>query len=69
MTALPPFSGDRPRCRKCGILGAHTEWIPHKGAVNDRGQLVRAAVPEYLRRTCIRCGFVWREDIVRPVAF
>lgn len=67
MTKLPPFSGDRPRCRKCGVLGAHTEWQPRKAPVYDRTQLVRAAEDEHLRRSCIRCGYRWREDIVRPV--
>lgn len=63
---LPPFSGDHPRCLKCGLRGAHTEWVPYRRAEhNHHHQRTREAVDEHLRRTCIRCGYSWREDIVR----
>lgn len=68
MSRLPPFSGDKPRCRKCGMRGAHTEWQPYKSPVYDRSQCIRAEVEEHLRRTCIRCGYHWREDVVRTPA-
>lgn len=48
------------------MRGAHTEWRPYKPPVYDRGQTVRSAEDEHLRRTCIRCGYGWREDIVHP---
>lgn len=66
MTNLRPFSGDKPRCSKCGMRGAHTEWKPHTPAEVSYSSVRKAAQPEHLRRTCIRCGYWWREDIVRP---
>lgn len=55
---LPPFSGDEPRCTKCGNEGAFTEWKP---AEKMGGTVLRE---ERLRRRCARCDFGWDEAIV-----
>lgn len=57
---LPPFSGDEPRCVKCGNEGAFTEWKP--------AETLGTAVlrDERLRRRCMRCDFGWDEAIVKP---
>lgn len=54
----PPFSGDEPRCIKCGNEGAYTEW---KAAETLGGTVLRE---ERLRRRCARCDFGWDEAIV-----
>ncbi|MFJ3812251.1 hypothetical protein ACIPWE_38550 [Streptomyces sp. NPDC090073] len=64
MSDLPPFSGDNPRCAKCGMRGAHTEWVPYRPPVYNGRAAERKAQPEHLRRACIRCGYRWQEDIV-----
>jgi ribosomal protein S27AE len=56
--ALPPFSGDEPRCIKCGNEGAITEW---KAPEKLGGTVLRE---EWLRRRCSRCGFGWDEATV-----
>lgn len=57
--ALPPFSGDEPRCVKCGNLGAFTEFE----AAQTLGGAVLA--DEKLLRRCTRCGYEWDEAIVQ----
>lgn len=64
MSALPAFSGEHPPCVKCGMRDAYTEWVPYRPPVYDRGQTVRPARDEYLKRTCGRCGYHWREACV-----
>ncbi len=56
---LPPFSGDEPRCTKCGNEVALTEWKP---AEKLGGTVLRE---ERLRRRCARCDFGWDEAIVK----
>ncbi|MFE6634675.1 hypothetical protein ACFVFT_14940 [Streptomyces tendae] len=53
-----PFSGDAPRCVKCGNRGAYTEWKPAEKMGNT---VLRE---ERLRRRCTRCDFEWDEAIV-----
>ena len=65
MSGLPPFSGDNPRCRKCGMRGAHTQWVAYQPPVYNGRAAERQAEPEHLRRTCIRCAYAWLEDVVR----
>lgn len=56
--ALPPFSGDDPRCIKCGNEGAFTEW-------KDAEKLGSAVLrEERLQRRCSRCDFGWDEALV-----
>lgn len=64
--ALPPFSGDHPPCVKCGMRDAFTEWVPYRPPVYDRGLIAREAQGEYLKRTCCRCGYFWREACIPP---
>jgi hypothetical protein len=54
----PPFSGDDPRCIKCGNKGALTEW---EEAEKLGSSVLRA---ECLRRLCTRCGYGWDEAVV-----
>lgn len=59
---LPPFSGDRPTCGKCGHHDAtvkHTPVIPMTlcRAVTPTG------MPERLCRDCQRCGYHWDEAL------
>lgn len=58
---LPSFSGDRPRCWKCGYLGADTEWKPARSASYSARTSFQG---ECLIRTCIRCAYTWREATV-----
>lgn len=54
----PPFSGDEPRCIKCGNEGAFTVWKP---AEKLGGAILKE---ERLRRSCTRCDYGWDEAIV-----
>jgi hypothetical protein len=56
----PPFSGDEPRCIKCGNEEALTEWKP---AEKLGGALLKE---ERLRRCCARCDYEWNEAVVAP---
>ena len=58
----PPFSGDEPRCIKCGNEGAFTEWKPREKL---GGAVLRE---ERLRRRCSRCDYGWDEATVAPGA-
>lgn len=58
--AYPPFSGDEPRCIKCGNEGAFTEWKP---AEKLGGSVLKE---ERLRRRCSRCDYEWNEATVPP---
>lgn len=57
MATLPPFSGDKPTCTKCKYPGAATQWV----GPNLLGGTVLEE--EYLKRSCDRCGFAWREAL------
>lgn len=48
---LPPYSGEYPRCIKCGNLGAHTRFVTDM-------------VGERLKRECARCDYAWDEATV-----
>ncbi|MFJ6348628.1 hypothetical protein ACIQKB_04025 [Streptomyces sp. NPDC092046] len=49
-----PYSGDNPRCKKCGNHGAYTRY--HDGS-DMRG--------ERLGRQCSRCDYEWEEATVQ----
>lgn len=53
MINRPPFSGEYPRCVKCGNVGAHTRYaeVPVGG--------------ECLTRACRRCDYEWEEATVQ----
>jgi hypothetical protein len=57
-TALPPFSGDRPTCAKCGHHEARTAWMPECRLCNCR---TATGIGERLCRECTRCGYHWDE--------
>jgi hypothetical protein len=57
---LPPFSGDEPRCIKCGNEGAFTAW---KEAEKLGSSILKE---ERLRRSCSRCDYSWDEALVQP---
>lgn len=56
--SYPPFSGDEPRCIKCGNEGAFTEYQADEKL---GGNVLRQ---ERLRRRCARCDYSWDEAIV-----
>jgi ribosomal protein S27AE len=56
----PPFTGDNPRCVKCGNEGAYTEWKP----AEKLGSTVLSE--ERLRRRCSRCDYEWDEATIAP---
>ena len=60
---LPEYTGENPRCPKCGGHGAATEFQ----SVLSVGVYIVAGVDmpdEWLTRTCMRCGYQWREACV-----
>lgn len=65
---LPPFSGDKHSCTKCGNSGAKTLYL-------NTGQTCTHCYNEGFRslwgmerlhRVCERCGFSWDEACVQP---
>lgn len=63
MSNFPPFSGDDPRCPKCGNLGAYTTWRSHGSYLG--GGLIQGYDPnERLCRACSRCDYHWDEAVV-----
>jgi predicted nucleic-acid-binding Zn-ribbon protein len=66
MSALPPYSGDKTYCFKCGNDAAHTK---HRATITgtdlDRFSCHGAPMQaEYLERECVRCGFRWAEECI-----
>ncbi|AMD42781.1 hypothetical protein SEA_XKCD426_40 [Streptomyces phage Xkcd426] len=68
---LPPYSGDNdfgPDCVKCGFDSASTEFMPDSTGFNpDRVCYGYPYRGEFLKRTCLRCGYAWAEAVIRPV--
>lgn len=52
LTPLPAFTGGASRCPKCLTVAARTEY--REGSHDG----IRV---EWLQRTCVCCGFGWRE--------
>lgn len=65
-TALPPFSGDRPTCAKCGHDAAGVCFTPEGFACGRMSRLAAVAAAERLCRTCGRCGYHWDEATGDP---
>lgn len=67
-TELPPFSGDEPRCSKCGNRQAGTVYRPSGQCLHDVDAVVGVGVHlnERLCRRCSRCDHAWDEAIVPP---
>ena len=67
-TILPPFSGDRPSCAKCGHVGARVEWSHErkKCAAPKPNWYPGMEIGERLCRTCARCGYHWDEAVGDP---
>lgn len=59
---LPPYSGNKAVCGKCGKAGSgqhhSTEWVP-KGSYTARG-----SIGECLERRCFNCGYTWAEAVI-----
>lgn len=66
---LPPFSGDKPTCTKCGHVGASTQYMAHGQCIHGDGIDVAIGYEpnERLHRTCERCDFAWDEAISYPI--
>jgi len=50
---------EKSSCPKCGTVGARTEYFSGK----DRflGETKLPDEPEFLSRSCVRCGYTWGE--------
>jgi hypothetical protein len=64
---LPPFSGDRPQCPKCGHKSARVVYLAygkcrHTSYVGT-GVVIGFQPNERLHRECDRCGFAWDEAL------
>ena len=57
-TTLPPFSGDRPTCPKCGWHEARTTWMPEQRLCSCR---TATGIGERMCRECLRCWYHWDE--------
>ncbi|MFC8273790.1 hypothetical protein ACFUJR_14955 [Streptomyces sp. NPDC057271] len=65
MTDYPPYSGDSPRCTKCGNHGARTEYRAIGDCLHETGEQVHDFTPNpRLHRECDRCGHAWDEATV-----
>lgn len=65
-TPLPPFSGDRPTCTKCGHDAASVRHTPDFTMAFPRSRGVCSGVGvtgigERLCRECLRCSWHWDE--------
>lgn len=62
---LPPFSGDDPRCAKCGNKGAYTSYMATGRCMHQWPYDVIGFSPnERLHRECSRCGHQWDEATI-----
>ena len=62
---LPPYSGERGTCEKCGSSGAGTAYYdPRRSCThyNGPGALVRWG-QERMHRSCRTCGYAWDEQL------
>jgi hypothetical protein len=59
-TTLPPFSGSRPTCPKCGHHEARTTWRPEDQLCSCR---TPTGIGERLCRECWRCSYHWNEAL------
>ena len=57
---LPPFSGDRPTCAKCGGHEARTTWMAEARLCACR---TPTGTGERMCRDCPRCGYHWDEAV------
>jgi predicted nucleic-acid-binding Zn-ribbon protein len=62
--ALPPFSGDKPTCPKCGNVGADTVYLAYGHCVHGSGLALGVEPNERLHRECRRCEYAWDEALV-----
>jgi predicted nucleic-acid-binding Zn-ribbon protein len=60
---LPPYTGERTQCSKCGSRRAYTRYRPEvtEMVVRSDGDLESR---EHLRRTCSNCDYEWNEALV-----
>lgn len=65
---LPPFSGDRTSCIKCGHRGAKTIYAAVGAICNHPGKAPSNVWgTERLHRICESCGFSWDEACVPAI--
>lgn len=71
-TNLPPFSGDKPTCPKCGNIGARVEYFSTSLQCSHPGEMRSPYAPlsERLHRECHRCDYAWDEATIeqKPAA-
>jgi predicted nucleic-acid-binding Zn-ribbon protein len=69
MNSLPQYDPEG-RCPKCGYDTITTKYvgvnhIDRIGSTMTGGiKFLSVPEPEHLRRTCVRCGYEWKEDTV-----
>lgn len=65
---LPPYTGEKGRCRKCGATFARTRYQPALSARQllyaDDGRPRRGPLPERLERECATCEYQWDEAVL-----
>jgi hypothetical protein len=65
---MPPFSGDRTSCTKCGHTSAKTTFMHSGRACAHTGDGPRIVWGlQRLHRTCDRCQFTWDEACVPAI--
>lgn len=71
---LPPYSGTRGPCPKCGLRGVGTNWhmslpYPVENPRGDRWTCWKYPPRcEHLCRLCNNCGYGWIEAVVEANA-
>jgi hypothetical protein len=60
---LPPYSGDRTTCLKCGHDVATTRYLSYGRCLHEAGVVAGTEANERLHRECCCCGFQWDERV------
>jgi predicted nucleic-acid-binding Zn-ribbon protein len=65
---MPDYNPDS-RCPKCGYDTITTKYIPTDcidriAAIWGEVKFLDQPKPEHLLRTCVRCGYEWKEEVV-----
>lgn len=65
-TVLPPYSGEDPKCIKCGHEGAATEYRAYGQCIHPTSEQRGLEPNERLHRTCSNCDYAWDEAVIEP---